>query len=165
MQWAFGTGMSYTTFEYSAVKLSKSTVYGKDDSLTATVTVKNSGKMAGKETVMLFLIQPFRSLSVPETKQLKKFQKISLKAGESKTVSFTLTANDWSVFDPQIGNGFVRSAENGDFWVAIKPETDCAVYNGGAKDPLCAKFTLTDAIVPFALEGPQERSGVIIAKE
>ncbi|KAJ0403880.1 hypothetical protein ATCC90586_002596 [Pythium insidiosum] len=165
MQWGFGTGMSYTNFEYSAVKLSKSTVYGKDDSLTATVTVKNTGKMAGKETVMLFLIQPFRSLSVPEVKQLKKFEKISLKAGESKSVSFTLTANDWSVFDPQIGNGFVRSAENGDFWVAIKPETDCAVYNAGAKDPLCAKFTLTDAIVPFALEGPQERKGVIIAQE
>ncbi|KAF1335663.1 Lysosomal beta glucosidase, partial [Globisporangium splendens] len=151
MEWDFGTGLSYTTFTYSSVKLSKTTVTGKSDSITASVTVTNSGKMAGKETVMLFVIQPYRSISVPEVKQLKKFKKISLEAGASTTVEFKLTAADWSVYDPQIGNGFVQVAEDGDFVVAIKPETECNVY-GEITNPLCAKFELKTGVEPFNLE-------------
>uniref|UniRef100_K3W7L4 beta-glucosidase n=1 Tax=Globisporangium ultimum (strain ATCC 200006 / CBS 805.95 / DAOM BR144) TaxID=431595 RepID=K3W7L4_GLOUD len=151
MEWDFGAGLSYTTFMYSSVKLSKTTVTGKSDSITASVTVTNSGKMAGKETVMLFVIQPYRSISVPEVKQLKKFKKISLDAGASTTVEFTLTAADWSVYDPQIGNGFVQVAEDGDFVVAVKPETECNVY-GAITNPLCAKFELKTGVEPFNLE-------------
>uniref|UniRef100_K3W7L6 beta-glucosidase n=1 Tax=Globisporangium ultimum (strain ATCC 200006 / CBS 805.95 / DAOM BR144) TaxID=431595 RepID=K3W7L6_GLOUD len=151
MEWDFGARLSYTTFMYSSVKLSKTTVTGKSDSITASVTVTNSGKMAGKETVMLFVIQPYRSISVPEVKQLKKFKKISLDAGASTTVEFTLTAADWSVYDPQIGNGFVQVAEDGDFVVAVKPETECNVY-GAITNPLCAKFELKTGVEPFNLE-------------
>uniref|UniRef100_K3WVG8 beta-glucosidase n=1 Tax=Globisporangium ultimum (strain ATCC 200006 / CBS 805.95 / DAOM BR144) TaxID=431595 RepID=K3WVG8_GLOUD len=142
MQWEFGTGLSYTTFTYSALSLSKTSVSGSSDSLTATITVTNSGALAGKETVMLFLTQPFRKISVPEVKMLKKFKKVALNAGASTTVTFTLKAADWSVYDPQIGNGFSQVAEAGDFVVAIKPETDCNVY-GTTNNPLCARFRVT----------------------
>ncbi|TMW59545.1 hypothetical protein Poli38472_004614 [Pythium oligandrum] len=163
MQWNFGTGLSYTKFDYSDLKLSKTKVTGQNDKVTVSVKVTNSGKVKGKETVMLFLIQPFRSISVPEVKQLKKFEKIELAPGKSETVKFELNYKDWSVFDPQIGNGFVRSAEDGDFVVAIKPETECDVY-GTINNPLCAKFVLESSLVPFSLNA-QERTGISIASE
>lgn len=141
MQWDFGTGLSYTEFNYSAVTLNKANVTGADDSVTATVTVTNTGSRAGKETVMLFLTQPYRLISVPEVKMLKKFTKIELQPGEAKDVSFTLTADDWSVYDPQIGSGFKKVAEAGRFVVAIKPDTWCDVYHN-ITNPLCAVFTL-----------------------
>jgi beta-glucosidase len=150
MQWDFGTGLSYTTFTYSSLKLSKSTVTGPSDSLTVSVVVTNSGSVAGKETVMLFVIQPYRTISVPEVKMLRKFQKISLSPGVSKKVTFTLTADDWSVYDPQIGNGFNQVAEDGQFVVAIKPETECDVYNT-ITDSMCAAFTLSTGVTTFGL--------------
>jgi beta-glucosidase len=142
MQWNFGTGLSYTTFSYSNMTLSKTNVTGEGDSVTASVTVTNSGMRSGKETVMLFLTQPFRALSLPEVKALKAFEKIELAPKESKTVSFTLTHNDWGVYKPQIGKGFLRVAEPGEFVVAFKPETNCDVYNATAVVDLCAKFNL-----------------------
>ncbi|GAB9468093.1 Lysosomal beta glucosidase [Globisporangium polare] len=153
MQWDFGTGLSYTTFKYEAMSMSKTTVSGISDSITVSVKVTNTGKMAGKETVMLFVTQPYRSISVPEVKMLKMFKKVSLEPGISTTVQFQLTAADWSVFDPQIGSGFSQVAEDGDFYVAIKPETDCDVY-GSPKglDSLCGKFTLQTGVTPFSLD-------------
>ncbi|KAE9045682.1 Lysosomal beta glucosidase [Phytophthora rubi] len=147
MQWDFGTGLSYTEFTYSDLALSKTNVTSSSDTVDVSVVVTNSGSMAGKETVMLFLIQPYRSISVPEVKQLKKFSKISLEAGASQTVNFTLTADDWSVYQPQIGEGFKLVAEDTDYVVAIKPETDCDVYNETAvANPLCATFTLQTGV-------------------
>ncbi|KAE9360643.1 Lysosomal beta glucosidase [Phytophthora rubi] len=145
MQWDFGTGLSYTEFTYSDLALSKTNVTSSSDTVDVSVVVTNSGSMAGKETVMLFLIQPYRSISVPEVKQLKKFSKISLEAGASQTVNFTLTADDWSVYQPQIGEGFKLVAEDTDYVVTIKPETDwTAVAN-----PLCATFTLQTGDYPY----------------
>ncbi|KAE9355754.1 hypothetical protein PF008_g3916 [Phytophthora fragariae] len=150
MQWDFGTGLSYTEFTYSDLALSKTNVTSSSDTVDVSVVVTNSGSMAGKETVMLFLIQPYRSISVPEVKQLKKFSKISLEAGVSQTVNFTLTADDWSVYQPQIGEGFKLVAEDTDYVVAIKPETDCDVYNETAvANPLCATFTLQTGDYPY----------------
>ncbi|ETM39209.1 hypothetical protein L914_14621 [Phytophthora nicotianae] len=149
-EWDFGTGLSYTDFTYSAVTLSKNTIQDPNDSITVSVDVTNSGSMTGKETVMLFLIQPYRSLNVPEMKQLKKFSKISLKVGETQTVQFTLTADDWSVYYPQIGHGLKMIAEDSEFWVAIKPETGCDVYNETAsRSSLCSNFTLRTGEYPF----------------
>ncbi|KAG6971689.1 hypothetical protein JG687_00001882 [Phytophthora cactorum] len=156
MQWDFGTGLSYTTFTYSALTLSKTTVSGPDDSLTASVFVTNSGSVAGKETVMLFVIQPYRLISVPEVKMLRKFKKISLEPGITEEVTFTLTADDWSVYDPQIGSGFNQVAEDGTFVVAIKPETDCDVYNTITSE-LCAQFTLNTGAVNFGINGTTSR--------
>ncbi|KAF4136770.1 Fibronectin type III-like domain [Phytophthora infestans] len=105
MQWEFGHGLSYTDFTYSDMTLSRSNVTSITESVDVSVVVTNAGTVAGKETVMLFLTQPFRTISVPEVKQLKKFTKVDLKAGESTTVKFTLSADDWSVYYPQIGSG------------------------------------------------------------
>ncbi|POM76357.1 Putative Glycoside hydrolase [Phytophthora palmivora] len=149
-QWAFGHGLSYTSFTYSDMNISTTNVTSSSDSVNVSVTVTNSGSVAGKETVMLFLTQPYRSISVPEVKQLKKFSKISLDAGASQTVTFELTAADWSVYYPQIGQGLKLVAEDADYVVAIKPETDCDVYNEtAAANPLCATFTLSTGEYPF----------------
>uniref|UniRef100_H3G931 beta-glucosidase n=1 Tax=Phytophthora ramorum TaxID=164328 RepID=H3G931_PHYRM len=149
-QWTFGHGLSYTDFTYSNMTISKSNVTSSSDSVNVSVTVTNSGSMAGKETVMLFLTQPYRSISVPEVKQLKKFSKINLEVGASQIVTFELTAADWSVYFPQIGSGLKLVAEDANYVVAIKPETDCDVYNEtAAANPLCATFTLSTGEYPF----------------
>ncbi|ETM50730.1 hypothetical protein L914_05301 [Phytophthora nicotianae] len=142
MQWDFGAGLSYTKFNYSAVTLDKTNIASADDTLTATVTVTNTGKRAGKETVMLFLMQPFRKISVPEMKMLKKFKKIELQAGESMDVSFSLSTEDWGVYKPQIGSGLKRIVEDSRYIVAVKPDTWCNVYWGNLSNPLCAEFTI-----------------------
>ncbi|POM58315.1 Glycoside hydrolase [Phytophthora palmivora] len=149
-QWIFGHGLSYSDFVYSNLTLSTTNVTSASDSVNVSVTVTNVGNVSGKETVMLFLTQPYRSISVPEVKQLTKFSKISLEAGASQTVEFELTAADWSVYYPQIGQGLRLVAEDADYVVAIKPETDCDVYNEtAALTPLCAKFTLSTGEYPF----------------
>jgi len=150
MQWEFGHGLSYTNFTYSDMTVSRTDVTSVTETVDVAVTVTNSGSVAGKETVMLFLTQPFRTISVPEVKQLKKFSKISLEAGASQTVTFTLSADDWSVYYPQIGNGLKKVAEDADYVIAIKPETDCDVYNETAvANPLCATFTLQTGEHPY----------------
>ncbi|KAL3674020.1 hypothetical protein V7S43_001703 [Phytophthora oleae] len=145
MEWEFGHGLSYSTFQYGNVSLSKTVISNTDEAtIDVSVQVTNAGAMAGKEIVMLFLIQPFREISVPEVKQLKKFKKILLQPGETQDISFTLTREDWGVFDPQIGSGFQRIVETGEYFVAVKPETDCNVYESGAFSALCAQFTIQD---------------------
>ncbi|GMF17902.1 unnamed protein product [Phytophthora lilii] len=119
MQWDFGAGLSYTNFSYWGLKLSTNKITSKDDTISVSVTVTNNGTIAGKETVVLFLT-----------------------ARTSTTVMFTLTADDWSVFKPQLGSGFNQVAENGEFVVAIHPGNDCDVYNdAGITNELCANFT------------------------
>ncbi|EGZ24770.1 family 3 glycoside hydrolase [Phytophthora sojae] len=155
MQWEYGHGLSYTTFEYSDLTLSTTNVTSSSDSINVSVTVTNAGSMAGKETVMLFLTQPYRSFNVPDVKMLKKFTKIALDAGASQTVSFTLTAEDWGVYYPQIGQGFKKVAEDADYVIAIKPETNCDVHNTtAAANPLCATFTLATGEYPFNTLAP-----------
>ncbi|MDQ0638444.1 beta-glucosidase [Pedobacter sp. W3I1] len=89
---AFGTGLSYTTFTYSNLKLSTKNLTG-DNNLQVSVVVSNTGKIDGKQTVELYSRDMYASIS-PDMKRLRAFQKIDLKAGESKTVSFTLNKND-----------------------------------------------------------------------
>lgn len=158
VQWPFGHGLSYSTFVYSQLRLSKTTVTGDADSLTVTVKVENQSPTAGKETVILFLTQPFREIAVPEVKMLKKFQKIQLAGYGSATVTFTLTSADWSVYDPQIGNGFLRTAENGDFIVSIKPDTTCNPYDANMGSTMCARFKL-EATVSTVTMATDETDG------
>ena len=109
----FGFGLSYTSFTYSDIKLSSTTITGTQ-TLTASVTVTNSGSREGKEVVQLYTRDMVGSIARP-VKELKGFQKISLKAGETKTVSFTISANDLKFYNSEIK----YVAEPGDFKVFI----------------------------------------------
>ncbi|OKS86952.1 beta-glucosidase BglX [Mucilaginibacter polytrichastri] len=93
----FGYGLSYTTFSYSAVKLDKTTI-NADSKLTATVTITNTGKMAGQETVELYVRDMIGSVTRP-LKELKGFQKVFLQPGESKTISFNIGTDDLKFYD------------------------------------------------------------------
>jgi len=88
----FGWGLSYTSFSYSPVKLS-STVLKGSETLTASITVTNTGKREGKHSIDLYTHQQYASIT-PSMKRLRAFKKIDLKPGESKTVTFTLGKED-----------------------------------------------------------------------
>jgi beta-glucosidase len=94
VQWPFGFGLSYTTFDYSNLTLSSNTL-SKDGSITVSVTVTNSGGRDGKEVVQLYTSDVYASIT-PDVKRLRGFDKIDLAKGESKTVSFSLSADDVS---------------------------------------------------------------------
>jgi len=93
----FGYGLSYTTFNYSDVKLNKTNLKG-NEILTATVTVTNTGKLAGEEVVQLYISDPVASIS-RSVKELKNYKKISLQPGEQKDVSFNITNNDLKFYN------------------------------------------------------------------
>lgn len=112
-QYPFGYGLSYTTFSYSGIKLNKGS-FKSGESITASITVKNTGKVEGKEVVQLYLRDPVSSSTRP-VKELKGFQKIILKPGESKQVDFTIREDDLKFYNDALK--FV--AEPGDFKVYI----------------------------------------------
>ena len=109
----FGYGLSYTTFSYSGVNLNKTNLKG-NETLTATVTVSNTGKYAGEEVVQLYISDPVASIS-RSVKELKNFQKIMLQPGESKDVSFNVTTADLKFYNNQL----VYDWEPGEFIVQI----------------------------------------------
>ena len=92
VQYHFGDGLSYTSFEYSGLKANK-THFNANDELEFTITVRNSGKVTGKESVLLFVSDDVASLT-PDNKRLRAFDKISLTPGESKTVTLKVPASD-----------------------------------------------------------------------
>ncbi len=93
----FGFGLSYTTFHYDNVKVSKS-VFSKMDQVDISVDVKNTGSVTGKEVVQLYLGNKVNSVSTPEM-ALKRFSKITLKPGEVKTVKFTINRADIAIWN------------------------------------------------------------------
>ncbi len=109
----FGYGLSYTSFAYSDIKLSSASLKGKQ-TLTASVTVTNTGKYDGKEVVQLYIRDVVGSVTRP-VKELKGFQKIELKAGESKTVSFSITPEDLKFYNYDLKYDW----EAGDFEIMI----------------------------------------------
>ena len=109
----FGYGLSYTNFQYSDIALSTPTL-GKDGSVTAVVTVTNTGKYDGAEVVQLYIRDLVGSITRP-VRELKGFNKIFLRAGESKTVSFTITRDLLRFYDYDMN----YVAEPGDFNIMI----------------------------------------------
>ncbi|RXJ51447.1 beta-glucosidase BglX [Gelidibacter gilvus] len=124
----FGYGLSYTTFQYSELTLSSANI-GFNDTLTATVSITNTGNYDGHEVVQLYIHDKVGSLTRP-VKELKGFQKIFLKKGESKTVTFKLSAEDLKFY-----NYTEFAAEAGEFEIAIAPSSEFKFKN---------TFTLTN---------------------
>ena len=114
----FGYGLSYTTFEYSNLKINKKT-FSKGEKVEVSVDLKNTGKVTGKEVAQLYLQDEFASVVRP-VKELKGFEMIELKPGETKTVIFTLTDAELGFYNHQ--NEFV--VEPGSFKVMVGGSSD-----------------------------------------
>jgi beta-glucosidase len=118
----FGYGLGYSAFEYAELKLDKSVLRGKADTATATITIRNSGKRPGEEIVQLYIGDPVASRSRP-VRELKGFQKILLKPGESRKVSFNITAAALSFFHADKLSAPEAVCEPGKFLVQIGPDS------------------------------------------
>ena len=113
LQWPFGYGMSYTTFEYSNLRVDKTT-FNADDVITVSVDVKNTGTVSGKEPVLLYSSDLVASI-VPDNKRLRDFTKVELQPGEQKTVTFRLPAKSMAF----VGADGRWTLEEGDFTLKI----------------------------------------------
>ena len=116
-QWGFGYGLSYTSYKYSNLKVSQSD-FRHGDIIKVSVDVKNTGKVAGKESVLLFSSDLIASM-VPDGRRLRAFDKIELQPGETKTMTFELKADDLAFVD---WNGKWR-LEEGDFKLMIADQS------------------------------------------
>ena len=112
--WPFGYGLSYTSFEYSDLKVDRQHFSGPDEELNVTVNVLNTGSVTGKEAVLLYSSDMVASI-VPDNKRLRQFTKIELAPGEMKTVSFRLPVKDLA-FIGSDGNWWL---EEGDFMLRV----------------------------------------------
>ena len=117
LQWPFGYGLSYTTFEYSNLKVDKA-AFTADDMLNISVDVKNTGAKTGKEAVLLYSSDLVASI-VPDNKRLRDFTKIELQPGETKTVTFQLPAKALAF----VGADGKWTLEEGDFILKIGNQT------------------------------------------
>lgn len=116
-QWGFGYGLSYTSYQYSNLKVSKSD-FRHGDIIKVSVDVKNTGKVAGKESILLFSSDLVASM-VPDGRRLRAFDKVELQPGESKTVTFELKADDLAF----VGWDGKWRLEEGDFKLMIADQT------------------------------------------
>jgi beta-glucosidase len=112
----FGHGLSYTTFETGNLRLDKTRI-GMQENVNVSVDVKNTGRLAGKETVLVYLNDAAASVTRPN-KQLKAFKKVALEPGETQHLNFTLTPHDLSF----VGVDLKRIVEPGDFTVMVGNE-------------------------------------------
>jgi beta-glucosidase len=124
----FGYGLSYTTFSYGDLKLSDTTLKGAQ-TLNASITVTNTGNRDGKEVVQLYIRDLVGSITRP-VKELKGFQKIDLKAGETKTVTFNIAPNDLKFYNYDLKYDW----EPGEFVIMI---------GGNSRDVKSAKVNWT----------------------
>ena len=113
----FGYGLSYTTFEYGDITLSKTNLKG-NETLTVSTTVTNTGRYPGEETVQLYIGDPVASISRP-VKELKGFRKIFLQPGEKKEVSFTVTTEDLKFYNADLKYVW----EPGEFIIYVGPNS------------------------------------------
>lgn len=116
-QWGFGYGLSYTSYQYNNLKVSKSD-FRHGDIIKVSVDVKNTGKVAGKESILLFSSDLVASM-VPDGRRLRAFDKVELQPGETKTVTFELKADDLAF----VGWDGKWRLEEGDFKLMIADQT------------------------------------------
>jgi len=132
--YAFGHGLSYTTFKYSKLKVAKKLKAG--ESLSVTVKVQNTGNRAGEEVVQLYVSNQSASVPVP-IRSLRGFKRIHLNSGESKTVKFDLTPDAFSVID----ENYKKIIDPGQFLITIGGKQ--AVKNNTENEPGILKKTIT----------------------
>ncbi|KAF0689393.1 Aste57867_19155 [Aphanomyces stellatus] len=137
VEWHFGYGLSYTTFDYVDMDLSTDELTPTETELTVTVTVSNGGAVKGKEVVLLFVSSP----NVPETKLLKKYAKVELAPGQETKLKFKLTPEDFGFYVNEIGQGLRKAASTGMYYVAIQHDTVCGAATIG---PFCQAFKWTN---------------------
>ena len=116
-QWPFGYGLSYTTFEYSNLRVDRKD-FRAGDVIKVSVDVENTGKVAGKEAVLLYSSDLYASIA-PDVKRLRDFTKIELAPGEKKTVEFSLKAGDLAFVDHDLN----WTLEEGEFRLACGSES------------------------------------------
>ena len=116
-QWGFGQGLSYATYQYSNLKVAQK-AFRHGDVIRVSVDVKNIGKVAGKESVLLFSSDLIASM-VPDGRRLRAFDKVELQPGETKTVSFDLKADDLAF----VGYDGKWVLEEGDFKLMIADQS------------------------------------------
>jgi beta-glucosidase len=126
--WAFGHGLSYTTFEYGALTLDHASIPADGGTVTVSLPVTNTGARAGDEVVQLYMRDPVASVSRP-VMQLRGFRRVALKPGETRTVNFTLSAAHFALWGQQGG------------W-QIEPGT-IELMAGGASDRIEGRATVT----------------------
>src|SRR6202012_1687298 len=113
----FGTGLSYTTFSYSQLRTDQP-VLSEGGALTVSVDVRNTGQRPGKESVLLYTSQWYASIS-PDTKRLRAFQKVDLRPGENRTVTFVLKPSDLAF----MGDDGKPVTEPGKFTIRVGDQT------------------------------------------
>ncbi len=116
-QYQFGFGLSYTSFEYSNLSIDKKS-FSPNETATIHVTIKNTGNREGKETAQLFVSELVASLT-PDVKRLRGFEKVDLKSGESKTITFKLPLKNLAF----VNTDNKRTLEAGDFKIQIAGQT------------------------------------------
>jgi len=139
VRWAFGHGLSYTDFLYSNLRLSAES-FADEEEITVQVDVRNTGHMAGKEVVQLYVADHNGTADRP-VKELRGFEKVELQPGEVKTVTFTLNARDLSYYNVDIHDWYAPSGKYG-------------ILAGRASDDICltaeVSFT-TQKLLPFVV--------------
>ena len=133
VQWPFGSGLSYTSFEYSGFSVSPA-CFTADDEIEATVTVRNAGTRPGKETVMLFSSDVVARI-IPDVRRLRAFTKLDLGPGEERTVTLKLPARELA-FAAEDGRWYL---EEGDFRISLQGSGSsfCPSQEGSPATPSC----------------------------
>jgi len=153
VQFPFGHGLSYTKFEYSDLWLSQSEITDQD-TLTATVTVKNVGQRTGKTVVQLY-VSDLVSTPLRPVRELKGFEKVELRPGETRQVTFTLDKRSFAYWNQQIHDWHV---ETGEFAIEIgQSSRDICLSEKvlvNSTVPIPVKYTM-DSIVLDIMEDPQ----------
>ena len=141
LQWPFGHGMSFTTFEYSNLLATG----GIDEDLVVSVTVTNTGEVGGSDAVLFFTFDDFRS-TTPEYKRLRAFEKVFLEPGDKKTVTKTIALDDLRFVGPHDDHHYILDPTMTSV-VGVGADTDCRLNPD--KNPLCSRLQAKQPSRPY----------------
>jgi beta-glucosidase len=130
VEWPFGHGLSYTSFEYSNISVSKHllSLSDNEENLTFSVLVTNTGNILGTDTVLIFSFDKSRPVT-PEYKRLRAFEKVVLRPGESKTVSVSLSIDNFRFVGPHDPSHRILQQGDNAFVIGVGSDVDCRIEN------------------------------------